>query len=197
MQMVGVVGLVAMDANLILGIVCLGGLVVFLLRLVWLFVLTDEHGFRFSKKHDQRVEADRRALDELAKKLVPYVMAIRDQPERHISGAGYTFREGGYGEPLRVDKVVIFSAQTRKPIAVDALPAASVPLARRLESPAVKHVLDVYAKQQKNLKPSDRITIQAACVSLTQQHWTRFPALSLNIYIDQKGQIMGADVGNS
>ena len=196
MRIAGAIGLAAVDASLVMGMLCLGGVAVFLLRLLWLFVLSDEHGFRFSKKHDQRLEADRRARDDLVKKLAPYVLAIRGQPERHIGGAGYTFREGAYGESLRVDKVVIFSAHTREPVTVDALPAASVPLARTLESPAVKHVLDVFAKQQKHLKPSDRIMVQADCISFVKQRWARFPALSLNIYIDQKGQAMGADVRN-
>lgn len=196
MRMAVGMALAAMDANLIMGLLCLGGLAVFLLRLLWLFVLSDEQGFRFSAKHGQRVKGDQRLLDELVKKLTPYVLAIRSQPERHIGGAAYTFREGARGQPLQIDKVLIFSAQTREPVAVDTLPAAGVPLARKLESPAARHIVETFAGQRKGFKATDRIMLRSDCVSLIEQRWIRFAPLYLNIYIGQKGETLGANVAN-
>lgn len=112
--------------------------------LVGMFVY-DEYGFRFSRHYQERVEGDRRALDELVKQLTPCVLAIRRQPQPLVGGAAYSFRPGDDGWPLQLDRVEFFSAQTKAPAPADSFPPECAPLLQKLDGAGVRRAACVRA----------------------------------------------------
>jgi hypothetical protein len=170
-------------------------LLVLLRGMINLFVY-DEFGFRFSKRRQQRIDEDYRALDELVQKLTPRVLALRRQQERRIAGAIYSFRENSDSGALELDKVTFFSGPSAQPISSTALPADCATLLHKLDGPEIRQAFAQFAKQRRSLKRADRIEVQADGVSLIKGGFWRVPSPALIIHIDGKNQTSGAAAHN-
>ena len=153
--------------------------------LIKLFVY-DEYGFRYSKKRQQRLDDDWRALHELVQKLAPSVSAIRHQKEQQIEGALYSFRENSRDGTLELDKVEILSGHTHQPIATESLPAECAPLLRALNSPDLKQAFARFTKNRYSLKISHQIIVKADGVSLVKLGFTLLHNFVLTISVDDK-----------
>jgi len=155
--------------------------------MITLFVY-DEYGFHFSKKRQQRVDDDWRALHELVRKLTPCVSAIRHQQERQIEGAAYSFRENARDGTLELDKVEIISGHTHQPIATESLPADCAPVLKALNSADLKQAFARFAKNRYSLKTSHQILVKADGVSLVKRGATLLHNFVLTISVNDKGE---------
>lgn len=157
----------------------------------------DEYGFRFSRQYHERVEEDHRALDELVKQLTPCVLAIRRQPQPLVGGAAYSFRPGDYGQPLQLDRVEFFSAQTRAPAPVDSFPPECAPLLQKLDGAGVRRAFAQFAQKRRSLRKNHRLVVQKGGVTLVAGGFFRLPGIAMDIHVDDKGERAGARTRSS